>query len=364
MAVTITRADLRDALRLADDQDTTDEIDRILAYATEVATKLVPVCPDVVHNESVVRLASYLFDQPSVSRGAAYANAMRNSGAGSILAPYRVRRAGNVGGSVVGATPVTDPAVAPDMSPTDTDALMRAIADYLADNPIETEKGDKGDKGDDSTVPGPRGAASTVPGPRGAASTIPGPRGLPSTVPGPRGLPSMVPGPRGPASTVAGPRGPGPTDVELASAVADYATANPSGGARTVDQIGGNVEPDGSFGNGHWLAFELQTGQTIADTDLLEFEITQTSTNKRVGITLTGRAFNALPDTAVAPRNGAVPNGAYALRIARVFENSTTQFGHAQATVTKTTGTATTIYLTGSHSSFWRNGIVRCWRTT
>ena len=68
MAVTITRADLRDALRLADDQDTTDEIDRILAYATEVATKLVPVCPDVVHNESVVRLASYLFDQPSVSR--------------------------------------------------------------------------------------------------------------------------------------------------------------------------------------------------------------------------------------------------------------------------------------------------------
>ena len=89
------------------------------------------------------------------------------------------------------------------MSPADANALHDAVAAYLAENPIETEKGDKGDKGDDSIVPGPRGAASTVPGPRG--------------------LPSMVPGPRGP----------GPTDVELAAAVADYIAANPTGGGAT-----------------------------------------------------------------------------------------------------------------------------------
>ena len=96
MAVTITRAELRDALRLSDDQDTTAEIDRILAYATVEVNRIAGTAPDVVSDESVVRLASYLFDQPSVSRGAAYANALRNSGAASILAPYRIRRAGNV----------------------------------------------------------------------------------------------------------------------------------------------------------------------------------------------------------------------------------------------------------------------------
>ena len=203
------------------------------------------------------------------------------------------------------------------MSPADADALQQAIADYLAQHPIETEKGDKGDKGDDSTVAGPRGL-----------------------------------------------RGPGPTDAVVASAVSDYLAANPSGGARTVDQIGGNVEPDGSFSNGQWVAFELQTGQTIADTDLLEFEVTQTSTNRKVGTTITGRAFNALPNIGATPSTDVVPNGSYAVRMARNFESQSTQFGHAQAQVAKTTGTTTTIYFAGSHGSAWRGSIVRCWRTT
>ena len=335
--------------------DTTSTIyldlgDLLESYTAEVTKYANAGTPSVAMNTAVARAVGYAYDSPPAYRDTQYGRVLLNSGAVNALNQWRDATGR---GTPSPDVPTDQPdAAVPEstvQTPFDAMALHDAIAAYLAENPAE-----KGDKGDDSTVPGPRGAAST----------IPGPRGLPSTVPGPRGLPSMVPGPRGPASTVAGPRGPGPTDVELASAVADYATANPSGGARTVDQIGGNVEPDGSFGNGHWLAFELQTGQTIADTDLLEFEVTQTSTNKRVGITLTGRAVNALPDTAVAPTNGSVPDGAYALRMARVFENSTTQFGHSQATVTKTTGTATTIYLTGAHSSFWRNGIVRCWRTT
>ena len=113
-------------------------------------------------------------------------------------------------------------------TPFDAMALHDAIAAYLAENPAE--KGDKGDKGDDSTVPGPKGEDSIVPGPRGPVSTVPGPRGLNSMVPGPRGLDSTVEGPRGL-------RGPGPTDAALASAVADYIAANPTGGGgatRTV----------------------------------------------------------------------------------------------------------------------------------
>ena len=98
MAVTITRPELRDALRLEADQDTTDEIDRILRYAATAVTRNVATAPDVVHDEAVVRLASYLFDQPSTSRGAAYSGALRNSGAAAILAPYRRRRGGNVSG--------------------------------------------------------------------------------------------------------------------------------------------------------------------------------------------------------------------------------------------------------------------------
>ena len=57
---------------------------------------------DVVHNESVVRLAGYLFDQPNAGRGVAYA-ALRNSGAAAILLPYRVRRAGSTAEAVAAA---------------------------------------------------------------------------------------------------------------------------------------------------------------------------------------------------------------------------------------------------------------------
>ena len=39
-------------------------------------------------------MAAYIYDQPTVSGGAAFANAMRNSGAGRVLLPYRMHRVG------------------------------------------------------------------------------------------------------------------------------------------------------------------------------------------------------------------------------------------------------------------------------
>lgn len=99
MAVTLDVAALRVALRLGDTTEETAEATRLLSYATEAVTRHAPgstaaPVPDAVHNEAVVRIAGYLFDQPLASRGTMHADALRNSGARAILLPYRTHRAG------------------------------------------------------------------------------------------------------------------------------------------------------------------------------------------------------------------------------------------------------------------------------
>ena len=96
MAVTLTLDALRAALRLSDNADENMEAARLLAYATVAVEQHAPAAPASVQNEAVIRIAAYLFDQPTSSRGATYASAGRNSGAFSILLPYRVHRAGHV----------------------------------------------------------------------------------------------------------------------------------------------------------------------------------------------------------------------------------------------------------------------------
>ena len=118
MAVTLTITELVAALRLSDSTEELAEATRLLAYATEAVLRHVPTAPDAIHNESVRRLAGYLYDQPEASRGDAYANALRNSGAARMLLPYRVHRAGysdavEAAQAAVGTTgnPVTDVSV-------------------------------------------------------------------------------------------------------------------------------------------------------------------------------------------------------------------------------------------------------------
>ena len=94
MVVTLGITELVAALRLSDSPEELAEATRLLEYATEAVTKHVPTAPDAIHNEAVRRLAGYLYDQPEASRGDAYSNALRNSGAARILLPYRVHRAG------------------------------------------------------------------------------------------------------------------------------------------------------------------------------------------------------------------------------------------------------------------------------
>ena len=94
MAVTLTVATLMANMSIDDIDDATELVTERLAYVTEAVTHSVPVAPDVVHNEAAIRLAGYLYDSPRAPSGTRYANAMRNSGAASILFPYRIHSAG------------------------------------------------------------------------------------------------------------------------------------------------------------------------------------------------------------------------------------------------------------------------------
>ena len=81
--MTLTVAELSAALRLGDSAEETAEATRLLAFTTEAVTKHAPDAPDVAHNEAAIRLAGYLFDQPTAGRGAGYADSLRT------VAPWR-----------------------------------------------------------------------------------------------------------------------------------------------------------------------------------------------------------------------------------------------------------------------------------
>ena len=103
MAVSITLADFRNALRLGNTEEETAEATRLLAVASEMVTKHAPNAPDVIHGEAAIRAGSYLFDQPPAERSSSFANALRNSGAAALLLPYRIHRAGTVAEAVTAA---------------------------------------------------------------------------------------------------------------------------------------------------------------------------------------------------------------------------------------------------------------------
>ena len=99
MAVTLTVVELANALRVGDSPEESTEVTRLLAYSTEAVVKHAPDAPPVTSNEAAIRLSAYLFDMPNAGSGVRYANALRNSGAGAILLPYRVHRAGSTAGA-------------------------------------------------------------------------------------------------------------------------------------------------------------------------------------------------------------------------------------------------------------------------
>ena len=94
MAITLTALELAAAMRIGDTPEELAEATRQLAFASEAVTRHAPDAPDVIQNEAVIRLAAYNHDRPFAAIDGRYSNAMRFSGAASILLPYREHGAG------------------------------------------------------------------------------------------------------------------------------------------------------------------------------------------------------------------------------------------------------------------------------
>ena len=98
MAITITVDALISAIRVGNTAVEKTEITRLRDYAiAEISQYVGPAYATIdplIVNEATVRLVGYLYDMPTIARGAAFANALRNSGAGRMLFRFRVHRAG------------------------------------------------------------------------------------------------------------------------------------------------------------------------------------------------------------------------------------------------------------------------------
>ena len=103
MAVTL--EELAAELRLGDGETAPTEpvagiLNRLLGVAEALVAVGAPLAPLTVQNEAIVRLAAYLYDQPTSSAGDRYGAAWRNSGAESLTTRFVQRRAvvGGLGG--------------------------------------------------------------------------------------------------------------------------------------------------------------------------------------------------------------------------------------------------------------------------
>ena len=104
MAITLTVAQLASAMRVGTTSTEVEQVTRLLVYA-EVAISqhlgsTYATTPDAAVNEAAIRIASYLYDQPTASSGLAFGNALRFSGAARMLLPYRLHKAGSTAEAV------------------------------------------------------------------------------------------------------------------------------------------------------------------------------------------------------------------------------------------------------------------------
>ena len=100
----LTDAILARAMRIGNTPEEMAEVARLRTFAETSVTRHLngADCPEEIQDEAAIRLAAYLYDQPNAGRGMGFSNSMRNSGAASILLPWRVHRAGSVRAGSVG----------------------------------------------------------------------------------------------------------------------------------------------------------------------------------------------------------------------------------------------------------------------
>ena len=93
MALTV--AELAIELRLSTDGTGVSDaqtaiLTRLLGVGEAHVDLLIPMAPEAIQEQCVIRLAGYLYDQP-IGRRDAYANAWVNSGAGALASRWQRR---------------------------------------------------------------------------------------------------------------------------------------------------------------------------------------------------------------------------------------------------------------------------------
>lgn len=74
------------------DADQTAELQLLLDAANSTVEDEAPGAPGSIKDLAIQRFAAYQHDQPFAARGQHFANAFVNSGAGSVLSRWRIRR--------------------------------------------------------------------------------------------------------------------------------------------------------------------------------------------------------------------------------------------------------------------------------
>ena len=91
MAITVDK--LADYLGIESrDTSLTAELQTILDAASATIEDEAPTAPASIKDLAIQRFAAYQHDQPFAARGQSFANAFVNSGAGSVLSRWRIRR--------------------------------------------------------------------------------------------------------------------------------------------------------------------------------------------------------------------------------------------------------------------------------
>ena len=137
MAVTLTLEQLADHLRIERAAVASDDVRRtilveLMQACTERVEQYAPDAPRDTQNLAVARFAGYVYDAPSASAGATYGPAFLNSGAVSLLNPWRGGRAAAVHPETT-LTPATPPPpVVPETPVEPTTPVVPAATRYFA----------------------------------------------------------------------------------------------------------------------------------------------------------------------------------------------------------------------------------------
>ena len=105
MAVTV--EELSASLRIGDGTVATPEptlsiLTRLLGVGEAFVELRAEGAPQAIKDEAVIRMASYLFDQPTAGAEGRYANAWSNSGAASLVAWWVIQRLGDATAEAAG----------------------------------------------------------------------------------------------------------------------------------------------------------------------------------------------------------------------------------------------------------------------